>query len=81
VSITHGAYDKPQMANLTLTEQDLVRDLFTVVVKAVSPDDPTGHIPNCGYTDEHQVCDCAAFGGRLHDALVKVVYSAGLKFS
>ncbi|HET6916614.1 MAG TPA: hypothetical protein VFH56_11045 [Acidimicrobiales bacterium] len=45
-----------------------VTKAFAAIVKATTTD-PTGHLPNCGYTDESQVCGCAAWGARLHDAL------------
>lgn len=48
-------------------------DQFGVILKAISPDDPTGHIANCGYTDEEGVCDCANVGRRLITALAEVI--------
>lgn len=47
--------------------------IHAAVVDALAPDDPTGHIPNCGYTYEVPECGCAAFGERLHAALSEVI--------
>lgn len=48
--------------------------LYSAVVKAQSPDDPTGHIPNCGIdVDKHIICGCAAMGARIMQAIVDEV--------
>jgi hypothetical protein len=55
------------------SRREVVNRLFEAVVKAAAPDDPTGHLPNCGYSDERPKCGCAEFGRRLHDAITGVV--------
>lgn len=65
------------MSEQHTAEKDLRLRLFNAVVRAASPDDPTGHLPNCGYTDEEQTCGCAAFGGRLWDAITECVIPPG----
>ena len=54
-------------------EEDLVLSLFGAVIRATCPDDPCGHLPNCGYTNEHQTCGCSEWGKRLHDAITACV--------
>lgn len=46
-----------------------VTEWFAAIVDAISDGDPTGHIPDCGYTEERMICGCAALGGRLHAVL------------
>lgn len=56
---------------------DLTRDqklasnrMYTAVIKAVTPNDPSGHLPNCGYSDESPNCECSAMGYRVMQAIV-----------
>lgn len=60
---------------LSQENREFVNRLFKASVKAVSPDDPTGHIPNCGYTNSSPTCGCSEFGVRLNQALVDEVAS------
>jgi hypothetical protein len=64
--------------DLSYAKKELVRNLFADVLTAISPNDPTGHLPNCGYSDGYQICDCAAFGRRLHQALTETVNKAAV---
>lgn len=48
-------------------------DLFVAVIPVINPFDTTGHVVNCGYTDEHQTCDCAKMGERIAEAINKEV--------
>ena len=48
---------------------------FTAIIEATT-DDPTGHLPNCGYTFENETCGCAAWGKALHEALAHIVADA-----
>ena len=52
----------------------LVNRLYSEVVNAENPDG-TGHIPNCGIDlAKRVICDCAATGERIKQALVDVVH-------
>lgn len=62
----------------SIAQKILINELFAVSVKAVSPNDPTGHIPNCGYTDELPACGCSEYGERLYQGLKDVVERLGL---
>lgn len=50
-----------------------VRELIRIVLKAVSPNDSTGHLPKCGYTNETPDCGCADVGTRLFTGLSEYV--------
>jgi hypothetical protein len=63
---------------MTAPDAGLVRSLFDAAVAAASPDDPTGHLPNCGYNDEDQTCGCAEYGKRLYAALAAALAEAGI---
>ena len=60
-------------AKLNDNQRQEVHNIVGIVLKAVSPDDSTGHLPNCGYTNEHQICDCAEMGERLFTGLSEYV--------
>jgi len=55
--------------NLTAPQKDLVRDGLQKVLHALA-DDPSGHIPNCGYADEKKSCPCFEMGVKLHQSFV-----------
>ncbi|QLQ11156.1 MAG: ead/Ea22-like family protein [Nocardioidaceae bacterium] len=54
-------------------------DAFGAVIKAVveTEGDPTGHLPNCGYTEDDPTCGCAAFGERLGSTLLAALCGEG----
>lgn len=59
--------------NFSEPKKNLVNRLISSVIKAASPDDPTGHLPNCGYTAENEMCNCSDFGTRLREAIIEEV--------
>ena len=60
-------------AGLPHEKKLIVNKLYGSVVEAINPDDPTGHVKNCGYTEERPDCDCFELGQRVMRALVNEV--------
>lgn len=56
--------------DLPIEQKLFTNALFSAAINAVAPNDPTGHLPNCGYSDESPNCGCSAMGKRLHQAIV-----------
>lgn len=62
-------------SDLPRDQKLLVNRLYGAVVEAQNPGVASGHLPNCGIDLEKRViCDCAATGDRIMQALVDVVY-------
>ena len=60
-------------SDLPTDQKAEVRRLVDLVLKAISPNDSTGHLPNCGYTNETPICGCGSMGNRLFNSLAKFV--------
>lgn len=70
-----GSGDYDVFNKLPHHKRHMVWAMFTAGLKDLSTD-PTGHLPECGYTDAKPECGCAEFGVKLHKALTNAV--AGL---
>lgn len=64
--------------DLTLGQKHLTNRIYTSVFKAIAPDDPTGHLPNCGYTEAKPNCICSSTGSRVMKALIDDVATVNI---
>lgn len=64
-----------EFRDLTAPQQRLVRTMYVKVMEGVNQDDPTGHMPNCGYTENKPSCDCFETGIRVRQAIIDTVAS------